>query len=235
VRRAAARKVFLVSMALVTAWSVWTYARTVRASGAPEEGRQAETQAAHPGGGEEHEGPAPINFADFQSKTPPFLAMLVNFALLVGGYYFLGRRPVAAALQSRRDTIAKDIDEAQHMLAGARDRAKVYQAKLEQVEDAKRVARESVLGAGEAERDRIILEAEAKAARLRKDSEFLVDQELKLVREELVREAVVAAVAAAEEMLKSGITQADHERLADEYLADLAAKSLGPQGQSRAS
>jgi F-type H+-transporting ATPase subunit b len=219
-------------MALVTVWSVWAFARTNHVSGPVEHTVPVEGES--PEGAKEGEGehgPAPMNWADFHSATPPFLAMVVNFGILIAGYYLLGRKPIAAALQSRSDTIAKDIQEAQRMLAEAKDRAKVYQAKLEQLEQAKTMARDSLVSAGEAERDRIIAEAQAKAERMRKDSEFLVEQELKQIREDLVRETVEAAVVAAEELLKSRITTADQQRLADEYLTDLAGKVGGVQGQ----
>jgi F-type H+-transporting ATPase subunit b len=186
----------------------------------------------------EGEGPAPINWFDFHSTTPPFIAMLINFGILVAAYYFFGKNPVAAALQSRRDSIAKDIEEARRMRGEAEERAKLYQRKLETLEEEVRLTKESLLRAGEAERERMLLEAEAKAERMRKDAEFLVEQEMKQVRADLLRETVEAAVAAAEQLLKSRVTAADQERIADDYLADLGGKSLSPAapaGQGRPS
>jgi F-type H+-transporting ATPase subunit b len=172
----------------------------------------------------ESEEPAPFNLTEFGAKTPPYLAMLINFGILVAGYYLLGRRPIASALQSRRDGISKEIDEAQRMRKEAEQRAKVYQGKLEKLEEEVRTAREGLLRAGEAERDRIIAEAEAKADRMRRDAEFLVEQELKQIRHDLLRDTVEAAVSAAEELLKKRVTAADHERLAEDYLAELGGK-----------
>jgi F-type H+-transporting ATPase subunit b len=77
--------------------------------------------------------------------------------------------------------------------------------------------------AGVAERDRLVREAEAKAERMRKDAEFLVVQEIKQMRQDLLRDAVEVAVATAQELLQQRITFADQERLAEEYLADLGA------------
>jgi F-type H+-transporting ATPase subunit b len=170
------------------------------------------------------EGPAPFNLTDFGTETPPYVAMLINFGILAAGYYLLGKKPVAAALQARRDDIAKQIEEAQRMRAEAEARAKTYQAKLAQLEDEVRTAREGLVRAGEAERDRIVAEAEAKAERMRKDAEFLVEQELKQIRQDLLRDTVEAAVSTAELLIAKRVTQADHERLAEEYLADLGGK-----------
>jgi F-type H+-transporting ATPase subunit b len=88
------------------------------------------------------------------------------------------------------------------------------------------MAREALVRAAEGERERIVAEAEAKAARMRKDAEFLALQELKQVRQELWREAVEAAVLAAHELLTTGITTADQERLAEEYLATLGTQKV---------
>jgi F-type H+-transporting ATPase subunit b len=238
------RRLVLLAMTLVTAWSVWALAQPGRAAhpghhapettAAPPAAHEAhpapaaaheaahEAHPAEPAG--EHEGPATINWTQFGGETPPYIAMLINFAILVVGYYALGKKPIAAALQSRRDSIAKDIEEAQRMKHEAEARAKVYQVKLEKLEDEMRTAREGLVRAAEAERDRIVSEAEAKADRMRKDAEFLIAQELKQIRQDLLRDTVEAAVAAAEGLLTSRVTSADQERLAEDYLADLGAK-----------
>ena len=233
----------------VTAWSMWAFAQrpptlpghpapvtTIHApspaptaaptgeasEGAGKEGAKAEE--------DENAPPADINWVDFGRETPPYLALLINFGILAAGYYLLGKDGVAKGLKSRRDAIAKDIEEAQKMRKEAEKRAKVYQAKLEKLDDEMKTAREALVRAGEAERERLVSEAEAKAERMRKDAEFLVEQELKQVRVDLQREAVEAAIAAAEELLKKRVTQADQERIAEDYLRDLAGPrpSLAP-------
>jgi len=166
---------------------------------------------------------------------PPYIAMLVNFGILIAGYYLLGRKPIAAALQSRRDNIAKEIEEAQRMRKEAEERAKVYQVKLAHLEEEVKGAREALVRAGEAERDRMVTEAEAKAERMRKDAEFLVQQELKQIRQDLWRDTVEAAVSAAEDLLKKRVTAADQERLAEDYLADLGGKKDAPPASKQES
>jgi len=243
-----ARRVAFAVMVVVTAWSVWAFAQRpfhhtrpgsdlsshgghrpappprlpLGAAHAAREAREADVP------GSEEERPAPINWTSFGGSTPPYLAMVINFGILIAGYYLLGRKPIAAALQNRRDTIAKDIDEAHKMLAEAQARAQTYQAKLEHLEDEVKTARAALVQAGEAERDRIVGDAEAKAERMRKDAEFLVDQELKQIRQDLWRDTVEAAVGAAEELLKKRVTTADQERMAEDYLADLGGKKTGP-------
>jgi F0F1-type ATP synthase membrane subunit b/b' len=176
----------------------------------------------------ESEHPAPMNWTDFGSPTPPFVAMLVNFGILAAGYYLLGKKPVGAALQNRRDTIAKDIEDAHKMLGEAQTRAVTYQAKLGRLAEDTASARSALAYAGEAERDRIVSEAEAKAERMRKDAEFQVDQDLKQIRQDLWRETVEAAVGEAEELLMKRVTSADQERMAEDYLAELGGTKMAP-------
>ncbi len=230
------KRLVLFAMALCTAWSVWAYAQAGHASHppspapAPTEAREGEGGEHGTARDEESEAPGAINWADFGSRTPPFAAMLVNFGILMAGYYLLGKKPIAAALRARRDSIARDIEEAQRMRKEAEERAKTYQAKLDRLEDELKTARDALVRAGEAERDRLVADAEAKAERMRKDAEFLVEQEMKQIRVDLQREAVEAAIAAAEELLKKRVTQADQERIADEYLNDLGTKGRPAAG-----
>jgi F-type H+-transporting ATPase subunit b len=224
-----ARRLALASMLVVTSWSVWSWGQAKKAE-ADHPAAAAEGEKA---GEPESEGPAPFNWTVFGGETPPYIAMLINFGILAAGYYLLGKKPIAAGLQARRDTISKEIEDAQRMKREAEARAKIYQKKLETLEDELKAARESLVQAGHAESDRIVREAEAKAERMRKDAEFLVEQELKAIRGQLLRETVEAAVAAAEDLLKKRVTAADQERLAEEYLADLGGRprtpSLAPQ------
>ena len=48
---------------------------------------------------------------------------------------------------------------------------------------------------------------------------------MKQMKQDLLRETADLAVAAAEDMLRKRVTQADHERLAEEYLAQLGKPS----------
>jgi F-type H+-transporting ATPase subunit b len=234
----------LLTMVLVTAWSAWAVGQPKKAPppGGPvrilppgQRPMMPQGQPPRPGAAakpsvaeapekkeeEEEHGPAAFNFTEFGGESPPFVAMLINFGILVGGYYLFGKDAVGAGLKARRDAIQKDIEEASRMRQEAEERAKKYQARLEGLEQEMAQAREALVRSGEAERDRIVTEAEAKAERMRKDAEFLVEQELKQIRLDLWKDAVDAAVVAAEELLKKRVTPADQERLAEEYLADL--------------
>jgi F0F1-type ATP synthase membrane subunit b/b' len=178
-------------------------------------------------GGEEakeHESdePADMNIADFgNDKQPPYLAALINFGLLMGLYYAVGKKPLAEGLKNRKANIVKEIEEAQRMKREAEARAKQYQSKLAGLEDELAATRAALQESGKADRERIVKEAEEKAARMEKDTTFLLEQEVKQMRLDLQRETVDIAIAAAEELLKKQVTATDQERLAEEYLQTL--------------
>ena len=157
--------------------------------------------------------------------------MFLNFAILLGLYYRYGKKPIAEGLKNRRATVAREIEEARRMQKEAEARAAKYQEKLSHLEAELKDTRDSLQAVGEAERDRLIREAEEKATRMERDATFLVEQELKQLRAELTREAVETAILAAEELLRKRITSSDQERLAEDYLAQLAAKR--PSGHER--
>jgi F-type H+-transporting ATPase subunit b len=174
----------------------------------------------------EHGAPAPINWYDLgNAHQPAYIALVMNFVFLAGLYYFLGRKPVSEALIKRRESVAKEIEEADRMRREAEVRALHYQEKLGKLEDELAAARQSLLDAGRGERERLVKDAEEKAQRMQRDAHFLVEQEQKQQRADLLRQTVEAAVKSAEDLLKKRITPSDHERLADDYLAELAAKT----------
>jgi F0F1-type ATP synthase membrane subunit b/b' len=169
--------------------------------------------------------PGEINWVDFgNKKQPPLLALLINFGLLVYIYYRFGKDPIAQGLKDRRDAIAKDIENAAMILDEAKTRAESYQSKLEQKDDDAEAARTGLVQAGEGEKERIIKDADEKAVRLKKDALFIAEQELKQMQIDLVKETVERAISDAEMMLQKGVTQADQERLAEEYLSTLVSE-----------
>lgn len=201
------------------------------AAGAKGAGEHAESEHAE---AEEEHAPKPINWTDFSNhEQPPWAFMFLNFVVLMGIYYKFGKGPISEGLKNRRAGVAREIEEAQRMRKEAEARALVYQEKLSHLEVELKETRDALKAAGEGERDRIVREAEEKAARMEKDALFLVEQEVKQLRIELTRDAIEAAVATAEELLKKRITASDQERLAEDYLSQLAAKR--PSGHERAS
>jgi F0F1-type ATP synthase membrane subunit b/b' len=81
--------------------------------------------------------------------------------------------------------------------------------------------------AGEAEYKRIIDDANARAERTRKEGEFAIQQEIKQLRDDLMRQAVLAAAESAEKAVRTQISPQDQARLADTYLASIESQKGG--------
>ena len=187
---------------------------------------------------EEEEGPRPIKWWDTQivnNKEPPYAAMLFNFAVLLLLYWRYGKKPVQDALKNRKISIASAIENAQKILREAKQRSKRYRAKLEKVGDDAAEAKQSRISTGRGEADAIVRGAEEKAARIKRDAEFLLEQEKKQTQIDLLRETVEKAAREAEELLRTNVSAQDQERLAEEFLARLASdyeKGLPMRGGS---
>lgn len=189
-------------------------------------GETAEEHAAHAGehadeahGHDAHHGEVTISAILADGK---FRASLVSFGLLVAlGVYFL-RQKIRAGLSARKREIEEAVAEANRVRAEAEAKKAELDQRLARLDDELALVRVELQKTAEAERDRIVQDAETKAALLRKDTQFQIEQRIKQLREDLTRETVVAAVRAAEKVLTDKTTAADHQRLADAYLAELA-------------
>jgi F0F1-type ATP synthase membrane subunit b/b' len=74
-----------------------------------------------------------------------------------------------------------------------------------------------------AEEKRMTGELEENRERMLADADFRISQESKQARDELSREALESALDAAEKLLETSVTPADHERLCEQYLEEVAA------------
>lgn len=152
---------------------------------------------------------------------PAFVGPLFNFAILLVIGYMALRRSINPSLAARRAAIETEIAEARRMHTEAESMHREYADKLAQLDDEISRMKGEFVRAGEAERDRIVAEAQAKAERMRDEARASIEQELKALRDELRREAVLAAASAAEETVRRTITAADQTRLADDYVTSL--------------
>jgi F-type H+-transporting ATPase subunit b len=196
------------------------------ASSAPialaQDGHEAAT-AEHEGG--EHAAP--------HLKVVELVAGFVNFAVLIGLLVFLARKPTQAFLVSRRAAVVDGLEEAQKMKAAAEAKYEEYQTRLSNLDLELAKIGAEIVASGEADRQAIIAEAERKASRLRRETEFLIEQQLKQLRVDLTKETVEAALLAAEKVLRERATSDDQQRLAKAYLTRLgppAKTSSGSQG-----
>lgn len=181
-----------------------------------------------------HHGPEAINWTNIEDhQRPAYIALVINFGVLIVGYYLLGKKPISDALKQRRVTIGKAIEDAQAMLGEAKERAKKYQADLKNADTDAADAKAALIAAGKGEVERQLMEANEKADRMKRDADRLVDQERKQIHHDLLMETLDLAVREAAKTLEKSVTAEDHARLADDLLQELARKPVATTAGGR--
>lgn len=200
---------------------LWASPLAAQGHGTPEHGAEHASEGHEAAGHaeEEHHGEVTLGAI---LHDPNFRASVVSFGLLALLLYFGARRKVRAALEGRRREIEEAVAEARRREEEAEAKRKEFEERLARLDAEMERIREEVIKAGEEERDRIVQEAEEKAALIRRDAQFQIEQQMKQLREELTAEAIEAAVGAATELLAKSTTPDDQRRLAQGYLEAVA-------------
>lgn len=161
-------------------------------------------------------------------RTPgmpvPLLAHLINSAILFTILYKVGRKPIVEGLAKRRETIMRGMEEAAAMRNEAVEQLKAYEDKLASVDAEIARIRKDMREAADAERAVILAEAKKRHERMERDAKRMIEQELKSAREELMEETVRIAMERATALVSQAASDADHERLCEEYLNSVQAK-----------
>jgi F-type H+-transporting ATPase subunit b len=188
----------------------------------PEEAEHAQNAAgegheageAHGEGHGEHEAPS-INF-----KTLGW--QLFNFALLIGILVKFGGPAVNKALQARSQQIKTDLASAAEARTAAQARFERQEKRLAALEQEIGAITAGIKQEAEAEKQRLIAMAEDRARRIREESEFIIEQQVKQAEEDLRREVAAAAVALAEKIVRTQMGAGDQQRLIDSFVGDIA-------------
>jgi F-type H+-transporting ATPase subunit b len=189
----------------------------VALAGQDEPAAGAEHQAGGEGHGEqagEHEAPS------FNAGRLAF--QLANFALLIAILYLGGRGPVRRALQARHQQIQSDLASAAEARAAAQARFEHQEKRLAALESEIAAITAGIKQEAEAEKARLIATAEDRARRIREESEFVIEQQVKQAEEDLRREVAAAAVALAERIVRTQMGAGDQQRLVDTFVGDIA-------------
>ena len=154
-----------------------------------------------------------------------FIWTIVTFLVLVGLLAKFAWRPLLDALEDRRATIARSLEDAQkarqelerlqresaRILAEARAEADTILARTR--EDANRF------------RDELKARAQAEAANVVKNAERQIELETARALQQIRAEAVDLSVMIASKIIQRNLTREDNERLIDEALRQVSART----------
>jgi len=148
---------------------------------------------------------------------------VMNFVVLVGGLFFLLRKPVAQFFSSRIKGIENQLSELETKKKDAEQKLKEYSEKLAQLDQEGKTIVDDYIRQGNEAKERILKEAESVADKLEEQARRNIDYEIKQAKLSLQGEILEKAIVKAEEMIKDELTIEDHDRLVDEYLEKVVA------------
>lgn len=142
----------------------------------------------------------------------------INFLILAGVLVYFLRKPFSSFLKERSELLRKAIDDAANARAEAAEKLAAIETRTAKLADeiAGMNAKMDVEAAAEARR--LQETAAVEISRIRAQSEFTGEQEVKKAREELRREASLLSARAAEELVRKTLSPEDQERLVRENL-----------------
>lgn len=152
---------------------------------------------------------------------PGILLALLNFAVLIVLLNKLFGNALKTFLQTRHSTIKDALEEGRRLRQEAQQKLEEYGKKIAGVDAEVAALVAAIRKSAEEEKTRILANAEAQAAAMKKDAEDRIAAEIARSRRALEREVVDAAIAAAEQILRSKARDDDHRRLADTFIASL--------------
>ncbi len=147
---------------------------------------------------------------------------ILNFGALLFLLVKFGGPPVAKALEARHQQIKSDLASAAETRAAAQARFEQQEKRLASLEHEIAAIAASIKQEAEAEKARLIALSEERARRIREESEFIIEQQIKQAEEDLRREVAAAAVALAEKIVRSQMGPGDQQRMIDSFVGDIA-------------
>ena len=143
---------------------------------------------------------------------------ILNLVLLIAVLVYFTRKPIRDFFNARRAGIQDDLQSAAEFRREAEARYAKWQRKLVDLEAELEQIRATSRERAEAERERIIADANATAERIRSEATAAIEQELRRAREVLSEEAANLAIELAAELLREHVTEADRDRLVTEFI-----------------
>lgn len=136
----------------------------------------------------------------------------INFAGLIAILYFALRKTVPQALKDRSEGIARELIQALEAKEAAEAKLADYEARVANLEREAVKLKEEFKAEGEAQKARIIKDAELAAETIRRNAEAAGEREIRRITEELRSEAVSEALRLAEEILKKSYGAEDQKK-----------------------
>ena len=158
-----------------------------------------------------------------QEKIMDLLWRTTNFIALMVILVWALKKPLVQGLQGRRQAIIDKFADLEIQKAEAERIYREYEARLAKIDAEVEVIISAAVRQGEAEKARLVAEADRAAGDLRRQAEMAIQHELAEARLSLRAEVAEQAVAMAEGLIKQHLQDADQNRLVEDYLDKVGA------------
>ena len=153
------------------------------------------------------------------AKLKDLLWRTLNFAVLLVVLIKVLSKPIANGLRARQQSIREQFTDLEERKAEADTAYKTYEEKLAAIDLEVSDIIKSAIEQGEAEKDRIIEEANRAAADIKRQAEMAIQHELAEAKLKLREQVANQAVVMAEELIRKNLEEADQVKLIEDYLS----------------
>lgn len=157
------------------------------------------------------------------AKWMDLLWRTLNFAALVVILVKFGAKPIGNILKTRQSTIRDQFDDLESRKNEAESSYRELEDKLGAIDKEINAILETAKTQGEAEKERIIEEANRAAGDIKRQAEMAVQHELAEAKLLLRKEVANQAVIMAEELIKKNLQADDQVKLVEDYLEKVGA------------
>ena len=158
-----------------------------------------------------------------EPMSPPFVLLLANFALLLIILAKYGAPAARKVARDRHDQIKSALDEAAKLRDEAAKKLKDYETRIKDVDAEIQKLVDGIRADAEADKKRILEQAEKQAAQMKRDADLRIAAEIELARTQLAREVSAAATKATEKILRDKTTPDDQNKLVSTFINGMGA------------
>lgn len=157
------------------------------------------------------------------AKWKDLLWRTMNFAALVVILVKFLAKPIASALHIRQVSIKDQFEDLGARKAEAEKIYREFENKLSEIDKEATTIIENAIAQGEAEKERILAEANRAADDIKRQAEMAIQHEIAQAKMQLREEVANQAVAVAEQLIAKNLQQDDQVKLVDDYLDKVGA------------
>lgn len=165
-------------------------------------------------------------YTEEEPMSAPFILALLNFAILLVLIAKYGAPLARKTAQERHDLIKTALDDAAKLRAQAEAKLADYDKRIQNVDTEIKALVDGIRADADADKARILAQAEAQSQQMKRDAEIRIAAEILLARATLTREITVAATKATETLVQQKLTPTDQDQLVGQFITDMAANKL---------